>query len=557
MSLRVPISVRLINQRGDRRITRQLRDVSYDAGAPGGFKSAQMSLDRPIDYRPDELTPYTKCVIEETRNGGVLWDGRLDDPGRSVGGSGQIWELTAVGGAAHAHDRTLPHVFVDKLPDEWKPATASAKYIETSETDSNGEDAIQQKAPEGTTWTQNDYGEVVYRRLPDTGQRLARIVADWDSATSTPNNTIEIGVSVGVSDFSAIVDWAVWDGIGGNLIGVITTDWSAGTQYDVPYVLALRGGATVVVGNNAAQWFLPVVRTVLYSKSGSERTAASNYSSNTVRAYEVIEDLLGRILTEFDGAGALVETDTFDVDQWAYRQAVDSAQVLADAMVFHPGKRWLAWERNESGKYEFEWASWPTSTVRYEVPVIDGFDSPGSTADLVNYVNVLYIGGQGRPRHRRRTQTVELLDTAGVTGGQLIREAYIDLAEGAGSEANAIRAGDEHLAEHAFPASGATITIARPVLDRQTGRILMPWELPRHMPGHLIKALGVQSTRDVLNATGRDGETVYRITDVSFNAESAVAICSLDGAPATLGHAVASGRAPRAAASQAIGRRAA
>jgi hypothetical protein len=557
MSLPVPISVRLINNRGDRRLTRQLQNVSYDAGAPGGFKSAQMVLSRPLHYRPDELTSYTKCVIEETRSGAVLWDGHLDEPGRSAGASGQIWELTAVGPAAHAHDRTLPHIFVDKLPDDWPVASASVKYIEVSETDSNGESAVIMRCPEGTTWTQNDYGEVWYRRLLDTGQRLARVFIDWDTATTSTNTTIEVGVSVGASDFSVILDWDLWHIDAGTLTGVITTDWSAGTQYDVIYVLALRGGPNVVVGNNAAQWFLPVIRTVLYDKSGNERTAASNYSGNTVRAYEVIEDLLGRILTEYDGAGALVETDTFNVDQWAYREAVDPAQIFADAMVFHPGKTWLAWERNASGKYAFEWRSWPTSTIRYEVPVIDGFDSPGSTVDLVNYMNVRYIGGQGRPRHRRRTQTVELLDTAGVTGGQRIREHYLDLGETAGSEANAIRAGDEHLAEHAFPASGATLTIARPVLDRATGRVLMPWELPRHMPGHLVKTLGVQSNRDVLNATGRDGETVYRITDVSFNAESAVAICQLDGAPATLTHLAATGRAPRAAAVQSIGRRAA
>ena len=176
--------------------------------------------------------------------------------------------------------------------------------------------------------------------------------------------------------------------------------------------LFLRNGPDAVAGNNATIWFIPCIRTVLYNKSGSERTAAANYTTNTVKAEEIVEDLLGRILTEFDGANATVETSSYGIDHLAYREAVDAWKIFEDLLVFHPDNYWAAWERSPAGLYAFEWVQKP-ATVRFEADVVDGFNAPGSAVDLYNDVShpvgrgagpgpALHPHLHGGPARRRR-----------------------------------------------------------------------------------------------------------------------------------------------------------
>ncbi len=479
MSLPVPLSVRLVTSLSDRHVTGDVRDLSFRSVVPGGFASCTVSLHRPLRFQPDEIAYFGGLVVYDRRNGQTVWEGRLDDPGRGAGADGEVWELAAVGGSAHAHDRTLPHIFVDTGTEDWVEGSLGARYVEVSAILSNDEPAIKFQVPQGTTWTQTHFGEVIYRRLIDTGQRLARVVYDWDAGFTSVNNEVQMWLTTGT---------------GGTGI------------YPATATVSTAGGT-------------PTVRPVLYDKSGSERTAAADYAANTVKAEEVVEDLLGRILTEYDGANATVETSTYGIDQLAYREAVDAAQIFADLLVFHPDNYWAAWERTSSGLYRFEWRQWP-STVRYEASAVDGFEAPGSAVDLYNYVSIRWVGAQGRVRHSRRTQTVPVLDDAG-----LIREGYIDLKFDAGSSANAIQAGDEFLAEHATPLTRGTLTVARPIFDRELGRMVDPWEL---RPGSLIRVRDVQASVDALNATARDGVSVFKVVSVSFSAADAAAVLELD-----------------------------
>jgi hypothetical protein len=249
-----------------------------------------------------------------------------------------------------------------------------------------------------------------------------------------------------------------------------------------------------------------------------------------VLASEVVNDLLGRLLPHYDGYDAEVWTTSFAIDQLAYPDGASAQKVLEDLMTIEPAYYWAAWESNSDGRYHFEWKEWPTA-VRYEASAADGFDSPASAGELYNAVSVRWRDGLGVGRTTRRTQTVDILDAA-----ELTREAYLDLSDEVGSDATATKVGDEFLAEHQRPVNSGTLTISRPILDIEMGRQVMPWEI---RPGNLIRVRNVLPRVDSLNASARDGVTIFKIAAVEFNAGTAAATLELDSYPLTVARAIA------------------
>jgi hypothetical protein len=240
-----------------------------------------------------------------------------------------------------------------------------------------------------------------------------------------------------------------------------------------------------------------------------------------------VEDLLGRLLTEYDGANATVATNTYAIDQLAYPDGTTPAKVLDDLMLLEPGYFWQATDRNSAGKYKFEWKAWPT-TVRYEADVNDGYRSTGSADGLYNAVTVRWKDEGGKFRTTPRTQTVPELD--------FTRSAYIDLGDEVSSSTNAVQAGDQLLAEHATAPNAGSLTVARPIYDRTRNTLVMPWEIE---PGNLIRVRGIQPNPNSLNVTGRDGITVFQIVGKDYDTSSASATLELDSYSPTVARALA------------------
>jgi hypothetical protein len=80
------------------------------------------------------------------------------------------------------------------------------------------------------------------------------------------------------------------------------------------------------------------------------------------------------------------------------------------------------------------------------------------------------------------------------------------------------------------------LSIGRPVIDNDTGRMVHPWELK---PGHLIRVRGVMPRVDALNPTSRDGVTIFRIVSTEFNISDGIAILELDSFSRSLTRVVA------------------
>lgn len=523
MTLTIPISVRLSSTKADRHVTADLHDLSFRTVVPGGYAAASLALSRPLGLQPDEIMEYGKVVIYDRRTAATLWEGRLEDPGRSAGDNGEVYQITATGPATYAEDRTISLIYVDNGLDGWRVGNASIPSVDVQ----ISEDSIKFGVAMGTTHRAGYAGLAVYHNIAYTGQELARVKVAFVPTFTSSNYEVWLGTSIGTGGTSNLVQTQV---LGSN------------TQ------TAARGGVTPIPASHDTVRLRFVRMTTnitptddlitiqLYpSVLGLRKDALGNditsgYVTETVLASDVVVDLLGRLLDRFDGASANVTTTAIPIDQLAYPDGASAAKVLDDLMLLEPGYYWAAWETLDSGKHRFEWVPWPT-TVRYDASVVDGFDSPAATSEVYNAVSVRWRDGVGASRVVRLTQSVPELTAAGIT-----REAFVDISDEVGSAANAAQVGNMFLGNHAVPMNQGTLTVARPIMDLQAGRSVQPWEIK---PGTLIRVRNVLPRIDTLNATGRDGITVFRVAAVEFNAGSCSATLELDSYPMTVARAVA------------------
>src|SRR5205085_7027166 len=101
----------------------------------------------------------------------------------------------------------------------------------------------------------------------------------------------------------------------------------------------------------------------------------------------------------------------------------------------------------------------------------------------------------------------------------------IDLGDEPGSAANAQQVGDQFLAQHATPPNAGTLTVARRIRDLDTGRMVEPYEI---RPGELVRVRGTRPYPDSLNASARDGVTVFRLVQTDWSDSDGTCRLSLD-----------------------------
>jgi hypothetical protein len=535
VSLTIPLTVRLKTARSDRHITRDLRDLTFRESAVGGWASATMSLDRPLRLQPDEIAYYANVYIYAGSR--TVWEGRLEDPGRGASEDGQIWSLTAMGPAAHARDRTVPLVYVDtSLTD-----LVRADNVTRGGTNSVGGDpsvttgtqeALTLQFVQGLGLVANSRVVVRYIKLMETGQHLARLDYTWDSGRTSTSLQVEVVCRTdGVTATGEVARSDNFNTAGaGSSPKLIVTDFNSGRNTAELRIIWTGGAVTVADDVTWASIRNLVIMATRYNKAGTELLTAASYTTNTVLASDVVADLLGRLLTSYDGANAKIAATAYTINQFAYPDGTTAADIFNDLMALEPAYRWGAYESNSVGLYRFEWTTWPTN-VRYEADVTDGYDAPGSADGLYNAVRVRWRDAKGAIRSTRRTASVPALTAAGLT-----REASIDLGDNVGSQAEANQAGDQFLAEHTYAPNAGTLTVARPILDQISGRMVAPWDIKA---GELIRVRGILPRIDALNATARDGVTVFRVWSKEYNAANAAATLELDSYSASTARALA------------------
>jgi hypothetical protein len=345
------------------------------------------------------------------------------------------------------------------------------------------------------------------------------------------DNRLMVALVAGATDIPIDVGWSTTSS---TFTVVVTTDFDP--TRDRAELFFKRNTSSLTVASEE-EWSLAynvIVRAQLKNASGADITAAASYTGNTVKASEVIVDMLGRILIQYDGANATVATTSYAIEQLAYPDGITPGGIVDDLLVFEPGMRWGAYESNSVGKYRFEFVAWPT-TVRYDVTADTGIDIPGSSDELFNRVLVRYRDPKGAILTTTRTQAVAILDAE-----SLIRQAFLDLGDEVGTLTNAQRAGDQFLAEHAGTPNRGRMTISSPLHDLDQGRRVDPFDIKA---GTLIRVRGALPRIDALNASTRDGATVFRIAAKDYDAMTGTATLELESYSRSAARTVAAVRA--------------
>lgn len=523
MSLPVPLTVRV----GDRHITREVQSLTIRKEAIGGVRSVSFTLARPLSDLTG-MDPLAEVHVYDGRTAEPIAQGRLADTGRSADSSGERWDCVAFGPAQHASDIIAPLVYIDRsISDGWRHVDVTVQQISPSVSTKPGDNSA--AAPQGILLAFSDGVPVVnlsrlvyrYDRAWESGQKLARIAASWDAGVTSASWLLEAiartNASSGGGDAAISV---AANTAGGSAAGVVGTNFTNGRN-TVELRFIWNGGASTVTGDGAWGWFDSVIiETLRLYPDGTE--VMTGYTGDTV-SHAIVMDLLGRMLPEYDGANATIDTGgTTPITQLTYPDGVTAEQVLADLMVLEPGYRWYTTPDTTGGGYGFRWEPWPTS-VRYEATLDDGGSFPLSAMDIYNRVMVRWIDETGLTRGIFRTMACPTLDDEGLT-----RQAIINLSNEAGTIAQAEIAGDAFLAEHNVPKNAGTLTVARPIRDVITGRMVQPWEIE---PGELVRIRGVEAYPDAFNADSNDGQGVFRIHAVDYTSDGNAASLSLDSDP--------------------------
>lgn len=531
--LGTPLAVRLKSLRADAHVSAAVKGLRFRSTIPGGFASCEMQINRPLNLDPDEVQMFGDVIIYDGRHGGTVWQGRLEDTGRAAGPDGETWTLRATGPSAHARDRYAPLVYIESGWTSWEESASiydrgGGDTREQLDRGGSGNPALHLQFPDGySTLATFGHGRE-YRMLAELGLKLARIDYTWDAGLTSAD--YNLALSVGDSVAYAIYRQDNLNTAGGGSNGkvVVTHFFNGDDKCRIELLAAVN--VTVGVDTIWASVMNLAVMAMLYDATGAEIT--TGYGNNYYTANQIVSDLLGRLLTKYDGANAAVAANSYQITQLSYPDAVTSDDVLADLMRLEPSYYWAAWEESPTvaGKYAFEWAAWPVSggapVIRYEARASDGLDSPASGQDIYNAVTVRWRDSIGKTRRTRRTATVAELDDAGLT-----KEALIDLGDEVGSSANAIQAGDQYLAEHKYAPNAGRLTVQRPIPDYTQARMVQPWEI---RPGGHIRVLDVKPRIDSLNPVERDGVTIFRVTAVEYNAANNTATLELDSPPRTI-----------------------
>lgn len=531
MSVPEALSIRLRTATRDIHITSEVEDLSFGANSPGGYADCTLSLHRPLAFTPAEVAQFGRLYIYDARNAGVVWEGRLQDPGRAANDRGEVYNLSGVGGQAHLLDDTRQLYYIDTEVSRWEKtdvATAAASVetlADTGASTSVETPALILRIPQGTAVNPTDPSRAVaaHRGFAAAGQKIAGIQFDWDSGLTSANLVASMYAAtqgVGAADIAWTTTFNVAGGTINRVVdpGAGASAWTNGRNKPI-----LRFHYTAAAGTASSDtWWLQItnlsVRAMLYNQSGTEIT--TGYGNQYVLAADIVADLLGRQLgATIDGANATIFTTSYQIEHLAYPDGVNPQQVLTDLIGFEQGYTYHVWQSNPANdKFTFEWTPWPT-TVRYEADVVDGFDSPASGNTVYNQVAVRWHN-RGTIRVSLLTQTVPMLDNFGLT-----RTAYIDLGDEASTANNAHQVGQQFLSEHQYPVNAGRLTISRPILDTQAGRMVQPWEIK---PGTLIRVRGVAPYPDSLNNTGRNGVTVFKVAATSYSSSDATATLDLD-----------------------------
>jgi hypothetical protein len=495
-------------------ITSQVSDLKIKASSPGGFESVDFNVARRLDQSLfDQLTDV---LVHDAATGEQVGGGRLMDQGRNDDGT---WSVSCIGeGFASMTDRTEPYILVDRSLDSWFQSFAPNTRFKVQ----SAQDSLQYGVPdaglvftvEAGNWAINRFVRADYPLLYRAGQLLGGLILTTKGSVSDPGPRTQVLFS-NASAGGTVYD-AAWSTSSTQLIFVAGTHFPA--DRSIPDVQI--NAAAINMGGGDNVWMLAYGIAVVAQRLDKNRAAitGSTYNSGKVTIDQAFTDVVARFCPRLNLANATIDLGTYQYDQLAWFDGISPKAVLDDMLALEPTFAWHVWGKGTNG-WETELVQAPAA-VRYEASTVDGFSAPTPSTEVYNSVDVRWRDVIGQVQVTTVTAPVPSLDAVGV-----VRSTTIDLADELGSAAQATARGQAVLTEHSVPPNAGTLTLARPVFDRTTGRFAQPWNI---RPGSLIRVRGIQPTPDTLNATSPDGVTVFRIVVASYDDDAHTAVLELD-----------------------------
>ena len=514
--MRGALAVVVVDGDTHRHVTASVRGLRFTRAASGGFTFASMRLRLPRGaFR--NLGPADRIIISDARTGRTVWEGFAENPGVIDGPGGQEYDLSAIGTTILAGDSSQALVYVDRDLAPWQEFKSTQSAYSASAQTSDDPTAAEDAADTPGLLCQMNPGQPVgsfkvavvrYAALETAGMEVGGIagtvVSGKTDAGYVPDLVSRIGSTASVAELhsgtrqisTTPYPFSVRAG---------TTELPAGRKR-LELRLKRIGGATNVADDDTWSFFRNVqVFAQLLDRYGIARHMLDPMSGGLLRAFDVVDDLIGRVMRFVDAPASTVAFTPARIDQLAYPDGATAQQVLDDLSLWESGHLWEILEHTGNG-YRFNYRPWPTAP-RYEISAaLDGFDAPGGDVDLCNRIAVYWTDHRGRRRSRIVTASVPALDAAGRT-----RDAEpIELEDGRGSAANAQRIGEQTLAAKNTPPKAGTATVSRWILDRDTGRMVAPWEIET---GYMVR---VRETGDDL-----------RLTEIEYDDEAAASTLTL------------------------------
>jgi hypothetical protein len=499
--LRGALTVRVSDGQTDRLVTPYCRGLKFTKVAPGGHQSLSFGMVLPR-YTFTDLGPQDRAYVYDARTARTIIEGYLENPTPTDGPDGQQYDISAVGGMALANDEARGLIYVDHNLDTWPQDTGSAAAATTE----NGLDPIfppnqhvSTVLPGGSVVATGALSQILNTACQRAGMNLGGVqVGARYSGKVDAGYAEEFVTASGILQSRSMTTTpalaAAW---------VTDTNFPAGTQA-IGLRLRRTGAATNVADDTTwTRWVDVSIIGQRMDRNGTLLVGSGGLVSLTqVLASQVVEDLLGRLLTFCDPGTAQIDATTFGITQLAYPDGVKAAGVLNDLVdLWEPGFLWEVLESLDSGKHRFSYRAWPT-TPRYEVSTTDGWRQTGSDADLCNRILVSWTDPAGSTQ-----VTIVTAASLGLTGiglpvddlGTRVKDADpISLPDGLGSVATATRIGGQILTDKINPPKAGTVVVRRPIIDMLTGNRVMPWEIE---PGYLCR---VRETGDDLRITQVD-----------------------------------------------------
>lgn len=453
-------------------VTRDVRGLRFSAAALGGFEGLSCRINRPPES-VEAIAGQTPVVLVDERSSQIVWSGFVAEPGDQEVNARSL-DLTAVGLRVLAERRTSPLLYIDRDYSNWEQVTTSVTTsvqigAKPTDTDPDATPGITMKINPGQP-IGTGAGAVMFSTLAYLFRFAGVYFDEVGGSTGGYQGEVRWYPVGGGSGVTSIIPWNTTPTAYARYVGSPWTELAR-----TVHVVLTRTGAATNITTDDIWWHLqPVVRGEILHRDGSQNLPTSAAEVQSITSTEVVADLLGRgLLPGVDAASSVIVETTELIESLVWMDDVTPAQVL-DTLAAREGRLWRITVPH--GTPRLEWVDWPTTSVRYVIDDRDSYIRRGQAQLPANHISVRWNDAAGRPR-----RTVVSTVVPGVDG--IVYAEPVTLS-GAATVDEAIRLGEETLADLSNQPDSGTAAIGRPLFDHERQRWVQPWEIT---PGCLVQ----------------------------------------------------------------------